>query len=95
MRLSDKEITIIQNTLYTYFGKNIKIYLFGSRIDDNKTGGDIDLYIQTQHSDNFTYQRLLSKAKLKERLYKPIDLIVSNSGDSSIAKEAFKGVQIG
>ena len=28
-----------------YFGDTVKVYLFGSRLDDQKRGGDIDLFI--------------------------------------------------
>ncbi|MDM8557387.1 nucleotidyltransferase domain-containing protein [Thiotrichales bacterium HSG14] len=34
-------------TIQAEFGQNIKIWLFGSRADDNKRGGDIDLYVET------------------------------------------------
>ena len=42
MRLTQKEIEIIKNTINRYI-KDSKIYLFGSRLDDNKKGGDIDI----------------------------------------------------
>lgn len=44
MRLSKNEIDIIKSTIYE-MDKNCKIYLFGSRVDDNKKGGDIDLLV--------------------------------------------------
>lgn len=47
MRLSDKEIQNLKNTLET-IDTNAKIYLFGSRVDDKKRGGDIDLLIISQ-----------------------------------------------
>ena len=34
------------------FGEAASLYLFGSRIDDDKRGGDIDLYIETSLSVN-------------------------------------------
>ena len=46
MRLTDKEIEIIIDVSKKTF-KNPKVWLFGSRVDDNKKGGDIDLYIET------------------------------------------------
>ncbi|NWF65854.1 MAG: nucleotidyltransferase domain-containing protein [Campylobacterales bacterium] len=44
MRLKDEEIDLLKNSL-KHLSKDAKIYLFGSRIDDNKKGGDIDLLI--------------------------------------------------
>jgi len=46
MRLTEKEIEIILDISQKSFG-NLKIWLFGSRVYDDKKGGDIDLYIET------------------------------------------------
>ncbi len=44
MRLSDFEIKSIKEVAKKNFGESVKITLFGSRVDDTKRGGDIDLY---------------------------------------------------
>ena len=44
MRLSQKEIDVLKTKLYTISSK-AKLYLFGSRVDDSKKGGDIDLLV--------------------------------------------------
>ena len=44
MRLSEGEVSIIKNTIYR-FDPHARIILFGSRTDDTKKGGDIDLFI--------------------------------------------------
>lgn len=44
MRLDPKEIETLKSSLKE-LDRNAKIYLFGSRIDDNKKGGDIDLLV--------------------------------------------------
>jgi predicted nucleotidyltransferase len=46
MRLSNRIIKIIQENIKKSFG-DVNIYLFGSRTDDTKKGGDIDLAIDT------------------------------------------------
>jgi uncharacterized protein len=48
MRLSGSERAIIKESARKIFGSNTKIFLFGSRIDDSRKGGDIDLYIEAE-----------------------------------------------
>lgn len=50
MRLTDHQKTTILNACQRYFS-DAKCWLFGSRVDDQKRGGDIDLYIETTESD--------------------------------------------
>lgn len=47
IRLSDAQICTICTSFRDYFLKNDQLWLFGSRIDQKKHGGDIDLYIET------------------------------------------------
>ena len=44
MRLSNEEINLLKSSLYR-LSDEAKLYLFGSRTDDTKRGGDIDLLI--------------------------------------------------
>ena len=44
MRLYQNQIDVLKETLKTLSG-NAKLYLFGSRVDDTKRGGDIDLLV--------------------------------------------------
>jgi len=44
LRLSKDEIKLLKTKLHK-LSDSAKIYLFGSRIDDSKKGGDIDLLI--------------------------------------------------
>ncbi len=46
MRLSALSVQTIK-TIINQWDSNARIYLFGSRLDDNKRGGDIDLLIET------------------------------------------------
>lgn len=45
MRLAESEISHIQSISYQVFGHDVSVWLFGSRVDDTKRGGDIDLLI--------------------------------------------------
>ena len=44
MRLTDFEVSSIRQTVHA-LDTDAKVYLFGSRADDDKRGGDIDLLI--------------------------------------------------
>ncbi len=46
MRLNDFQILTILNGVKKICGQNANVWLFGSRVDDTKRGGDIDLYIE-------------------------------------------------
>ncbi|PIF04192.1 MAG: DNA polymerase subunit beta [Arcobacter sp.] len=49
MRLSKRVLERLQDSIKKSFG-DVNIYLFGSRTDDDKKGGDIDLAIDTNIS---------------------------------------------
>ena len=93
MRLSNQEIKSIKEAFKEVFGDG-KIFLFGSRIDDSKKGGDIDLYIQPKYTLD-TKKILDKKIKFKLALYdkigeQKIDVIISKDKNSSIEKEALQ-----
>ncbi|MFZ2725634.1 MAG: nucleotidyltransferase domain-containing protein [Methylococcaceae bacterium] len=47
MRLSPAQINLLKTTTQQ-LDKNARLFLFGSRTDDTKTGGDIDLLILSE-----------------------------------------------
>ena len=47
MRLTSEQIAAIKGLATECFGAGTAVYLFGSRLDGAKRGGDIDLYIET------------------------------------------------
>jgi predicted nucleotidyltransferase len=51
MRLTEQQHTIIRSLVTEVFGARAQVWLFGSRVDDNKRGGDIDLLIETDQVD--------------------------------------------
>jgi predicted nucleotidyltransferase len=48
MRLSKIEINIIKSVACEIWGAKTKVYLFGSRTDNSKKGGDIDLFVNLE-----------------------------------------------
>ena len=47
MRLTDDQRSIIKSAVTKIVGADSKVWLFGSRVDDRKRGGDIDLLVET------------------------------------------------
>lgn len=47
MRLTPRQAETIRDTAQRCFGGDAEIWLFGSRVDDARRGGDIDLYVET------------------------------------------------
>jgi len=80
MRITSKQLEAIKHTIHNLDPQAL-IYLFGSRVDDNKKGGDIDLLVLSQQLD-FRKQR-----KIKIKLY---ELIGEQKIDLIIAKETSK-----
>lgn len=61
MRITDSEKKFICEAFLRNFGKKDHLWLFGSRVDDLKRGGDIDLYIETEEKDShIAFQNKLS-----------------------------------
>jgi len=54
MRLRNEEVLVLKNSL-AKLAFDAKIYLFGSRVDEHKRGGDIDLLVV---SDKLTKRNL-------------------------------------
>ena len=98
MRLTPFEIKSIKESFLTIF-KNGKIYLFGSRIDDEKKGGDIDLYIILNYIeereiifDKKIQFLVLIQDKIGEQ---KIDVIISKNKNRYIEIEAFEtGIEL-
>ena len=92
MRLSQKEQQEIKKTLKEIFG-DVKIYIFGSRLDDSKRGGDIDIFLQIPKPiANKRAKRARAKMLLEEKLLKPIDIIIEEDANKLIKKQAMQGI---
>ena len=95
MRLTNFEINAIVESFNEVFG-NGKIYLFGSRTDDNLKGGDIDLFIDTDNQDNLQEKKIDFLVSLKKKIGdQKIDVLLSKDKSRAIEKEALKkGVEL-
>ena len=94
MRLNENEIKSIKETFIKIF-KDGEIYLFGSRLDDNIKGGDIDLFIINHKSKNILEDKLDFLVTLKQLIGdQKIVIIISIDLNSIIEQEAiYKGIK--
>ncbi len=90
MRLSKFEIQSIKESFLSVF-KEGSISLFGSRVDDTKKGGDIDLYIQTTKENATLEKKIKFLVMLKEKIgEQKIDVILAKDKTRLIEQEALK-----
>jgi predicted nucleotidyltransferase len=79
MRIKKEDIIIIKKITMEHFGDNAKVYLFGSRVDDQKKGGDIDLYIETDMKNDIFKKKLKMLGMLHRVLgEQKIDIVINN-----------------
>ncbi len=83
MRLTTVENETILNVIHSQFGENVKIWLFGSRADDQKRGGDIDLFLETPQNFAEAWKRkMIAVSLLQIQLGdQKIDLMVRSADD--------------
>jgi len=88
MRLSQKEVEAIQANFEVFFDEGI-LYLFGSRVDDTKKGGDIDLYITTKNKENLVDKKIKFASRLARVFeYKKVDIVLDYGQERLIDKKA-------
>ena len=73
----------IKDEVKSCFGPSARAVLFGSRIDDRKRGGDIDLLIQPRQSLDDAFRRKVEfLVHLKSRIGdQRIDVVVASPDD--------------
>jgi predicted nucleotidyltransferase len=77
MRLSDDEQNVIKRIVAQVFGDDAQILLFGSRTDDSKRGGDVDLYVVPVAREDLYMKRVHCLGELERALLYPVDLVVA------------------
>ena len=82
MRLTDTQARIIRDSARELFGPRARVRLFGSRLDDQARGGDIDLLLELPEApDNAPAAPARFAARLQRRLGdRRIDVVVKAPG---------------
>lgn len=79
MRLSEEVLKTIKILAQKYFGESCEVRIFGSRVEDTKKGGDIDIYIKTEIKNKILERKAGFLAELKMAIGdQRIDLLVEN-----------------
>jgi predicted nucleotidyltransferase len=90
MRLSENYKRVIKDKFIELF-EDGSIYLFGSRVDDNKKGGDIDLYLIVNNHTNLFEKKIKFLSKIKRELgEQKIDIVFNLDENRLIEQEARK-----
>ena len=79
MRLTPEQTRIIKTAVAREFEPDARIWLFGSRVDDQRRGGDVDLFVETRHAD--LMRELRCKIAIEEAVDLHVDLIIAQPGD--------------
>jgi uncharacterized protein len=88
MRIDKNQRMSIINTVHR-FDPYAKVRLFGSRLNDNARGGDIDLLIESK-TISFK-EKLIIRYQLKEILGdRKIDLIVTEKPNTAFTRFVYK-----
>jgi len=92
VQLTEYELNAIKETFLDVF-KSGEIFLFGSRVDDAKRGGDIDLYISATKKEALVKRKIDFLVKLKRKIgEQKIDVVLDRGQNNPIDRVAKKGV---
>ena len=90
MRLSKREIEVILQVAEDIYGTDVKVYLFGSRVDDSRRGGDIDLLVWTTSEKKGILDRVRMAARIKSLIGDQKIDIIGDYEDNQVVQEALK-----
>lgn len=99
MRLSAQQVKVIKEAVASMIGASARVWLFGSRVDDAKRGGDIDLLIEV---DTLVPNRVVQLCRLEALLIRQfgerkLDVLLKDPGtpEAAIHRIALRtGVQL-
>lgn len=90
MRLSKREIEAILQVAEDIYGTDVKVYLFGSRVDDSRRGGDIDLLVRTTSAKKGILERVRMASRIKSLIGDQKIDIIGDYEDNQVVQEVLK-----
>jgi uncharacterized protein len=92
MRLSTRELRVLKEELHAVDPAG-RVFLFGSRLDDARRGGDIDIYFEPARPIDLK-SALALEYRLASRCGEKVDLLIKNPGqpDQPIHEIARRGM---
>lgn len=84
MRLTQRQIGVILAAVRSQTESTARAILYGSRLDDNARGGDIDLLVESE-CDLLPIQRAKLKLDLEAVLGLPVDILALKRGTQPTA----------
>lgn len=79
MRMTALQVQQVMEICSTTLGYIPRVWLFGSRLDDDARGGDFDLLLEVRHKMELMDQLILQH-KLSQSLARKVDLLFSVQG---------------
>ena len=94
MRLTPSQQQIIESTVAEVAGPGAQVWLFGSRREDARRGGDVDLVVRSTPELSLL-QRARIKLRLEQALNLPVDVIAAplESEPSPFARVALSSAE--
>ena len=95
MRITENQKNVIIDAVKNS-DPNAKVWLFGSRVDDSKKGGDIDIAIFSEIINKNVMQEIEIRRFICDRIgEQKIDIVTTNSGKEAIFRLAVEeGIQL-
>jgi len=88
MRITEVEKNVIIDAVKNT-DSNAKVWLFGSRVDDSKKGGDIDIAILSEKIDKDVMEKIKVRRSICDRIGdQKIDIITTSNGKEAIFRLA-------
>lgn len=99
MRITDYQRQVILESSLEVFGDEAEVRLFGSRLDDSKRGGDIDLLVNLPFVEPMRTAKSLKLSSMISRKLDDmvdVDVVVKDSATlaSLIYQEGMNGVRL-